>query len=166
MSEKEKNELIQILNSRFQANPHRHPNSSFETVIHHLKKSPDKLNAVFQMEKTGGEPDAVIFPDSPNDLFIIDCAKESPLGRRSLCYDNAALKSRKENKPKHSALGLAAEMGVQLLDEMLYRKIQSLEIQNPLDTKTSSWLLTPNENPRPRRRPLCRLPLRRNFHLP
>ena len=92
------------------------------------------------MEETGGEPDVVVFPDNQNQIFIMDCSKESPAGRRSLCYDAAALEARKEFKPIDSAMNLAKSIGIQLLDESQYVALQTL---GDFDTKTSSWLATP-----------------------
>lgn len=96
--------------------------------------------AITQMEATGGEPCMVSLNNDANEMYITDCAAESPAGRRSLCYDDDALHARKENKPSGSAVGMANQMGIKLLDEALYRKLQSFIT---LDTKTSSWIATP-----------------------
>ena len=113
---------------------------SWEEVKARLEASPEKLWSLQQMEETGGEPDVVIFDKKSKQLLFIDCSKETPKGRRSLCYDQEALNSRKEHKPKNSALNLAAEMGIELLSEEQYRELQQL---GDFDLKTSSWLQTP-----------------------
>lgn len=134
--------LLEILEDRFEQNMHRHKNLKWSQVLERLNKNPKKLRSLNEMEKTGGEPDVVaLYPDSENITFV-DCSAQSPKGRRSLCYDQIALKSRKEFKPKNSALGLAEEMGVKLLDEDQYRQLQEF---GKFDTKTSSWIKTPSK---------------------
>jgi hypothetical protein len=130
--------LLAVLQQRFDKNRHRHSEVSWETVIARVR--PEHLWSLQQMEDSGGEPDVVVFMAEPQSLYFIDCAAESPKGRRSLCYDDAALEARKENKPLGSAIGLALEMGVALLTEDQYRGLQELE---PFDLKTSSWIITP-----------------------
>lgn len=130
------------LKNRFDAHPNRHPNLSWEVVWVRLERQPDKLRALHQMELTGGEPDVVSQDPKTGICTFYDCAPESPTGRRSLCYDPAALASRKENKPRHSALGLAADIGIEMLTEQEYHALQQF---GPFDQKTSSWLKTPED---------------------
>jgi len=134
-------ELLETLKERFEGNMHRHPGLSWGEVESRLLAQPHKLAALYAMEQTGGQPDAVVLEEGQRELIFADCAPESPAGRRSLCYDAAALASRKENKPAHSALGLAEEMGIQVLDEAQYRALQRLF---PFDLKTSSWVIAPD----------------------
>lgn len=139
---KQINELLASLKVRFEKNINRHEGIEWTKVNANLKVHPQKLWSLYQMEETGGEPD-VIGHDKKGDQFIfVDCSPESPVGRRSFCYDQEALDSRKENKPKHSAVGMATEMGVEILTEEQYRNLQKL---GTFDTKTSSWVQTPDE---------------------
>lgn len=134
--------LLLILEKRFLKNMHRHPGINWNVVVEKLIAYPDKLKSLELMEESGGEPD-VFCPDTgQNSILFIDFAQETPKGRRSLCYDQAALDSRKEYKPRHSAEELAREMGIELLTEEQYFRLQQVE---PLDIKTSSWLKTPSE---------------------
>lgn len=142
LSAAERNAFIEILKTRFETNEHRHKGINWPDVEAKLKKSPAKLGSLFVMESTGGEPDVIGFDKKTGEFIFVDCSPESPKGRRSLCYDPQALESRKEHKPAHSALGMAAEMGISILDEAEYRKLQSF---GPVDTKTSSWIATPAE---------------------
>lgn len=132
-------EVLATLQARFEANRHRHPRTEWDHVVKRLEAAPEKVWALAQMEETGGEPD-VVAGEGKGEILFFDCAPESPKGRRSLCYDPEALASRRENKPVHSAIGMAQGMGIELLDEMDYRILQELE---PVDQKTSSWLETP-----------------------
>ncbi|HET8803442.1 MAG TPA: DUF4256 domain-containing protein [Aequorivita sp.] len=136
----QQNDLIAILKTRFEKNNSRHSNIEWSKVQEKLERNPEKLWSLHQMEETGGEPDVVGFDSKTKEYIFFDCSEESPKGRRSFCYDNEALKSRKEHKPKNSALGMADEMGVELLMEAQYRELQKL---GKFDTKTSSWLETP-----------------------
>lgn len=129
---------IQTLHSRFLANPHRHPNTKWEEVEARLANS-DTLAIIEKMEASGGEPDVVEL-DSSSDIYFVDCSPESPAGRRSLCYDRAALDARKENKPKSSVEDMAKEIGITLLSEEEYRKLQTFD---NFDMKTSTWIDTP-----------------------
>lgn len=133
--------LLKILETRFSDHGHRHLGILWETVKHKLENAPEKLWSLQQMEDTGGDPD-VVGQEEGGILIFMDCAAESPKGRRSVCYDPAALESRKEYKPAHSALGMAAEMGIEVLNESQYRYLQQF---GKFDTKTSSWLSTPPE---------------------
>lgn len=133
--------VINRLKDRFETNPTRHPDLDWVPIQAKLEERSDKLWSLDQMERTGGEPDVVFFKEATGEYVFFDCSAESPKGRRSLCYDQAALDSRKENKPVNSALGLAAEMGVELLTEDQYRELQR---HGEFDTKTSSWVKTPD----------------------
>ena len=133
-------DFIVLLQQRFHQHINRHPITKWETVAQRLMKHPNLLNSLYAMEETGGMPDVVTFPTSNEALFFFDCAPESPSGRRSLCYDQPAWESRKENKPLGSAMNKAAEMGVEILDIEQYRHLQTL---GHFDTKTSSWIKTP-----------------------
>lgn len=132
--------LFGILKARFENNPGRHNGIDWEKVQTRLEANPEKLWSLLEMERTGGEPDVVGFDQASGEFLFMDCSPESPAGRRSLCYDPEALASRKENKPKNSAIGMAQEMGIELLTEQDYRALQKLGI---FDTKTSSWVNTP-----------------------
>jgi hypothetical protein len=134
--------LIEILRTRFDRNIPRHENIAWKLVEDKLLSNPDKLWSLSEMERTGGEPDVVGYDDSTNEYIFYDCSIESPIGRRNLCYDNEALEARKENKPVGSALGLAEEMGIEILTEAQYRELQQL---GEFDKKTSSWVKTPDD---------------------
>lgn len=133
-------ELLRGLKIRFEKNMHRHKDMNWPQVQERLEAHPDKLWSLYEMERTGGEPDVVGYDGKTDQYIFYDCSPESPKGRRSLCYDGAALKSRKEHKPENSAVDMASAMGIELLTEEQYRYLQKL---GPLDTKTSSWLKTP-----------------------
>lgn len=141
LSKTEASDLIAILKDRFEKNPARHKGISWTDITARLDASPEKLASLAQMEATDGEPDVIERDKKTGEITFADCSPESPKGRRSVCYDPAALESRKEHKPKHSALGMAKEMGVEILDETQYRQLQKL---GKFDTKTSSWLATPD----------------------
>src|SRR5687768_12619510 len=134
-------ELLGIWQTRFEKNRNRHKDLDVKEVVARLEKSPDKLWSLNEMERTGGEPD-VVGRDQQGSLLFYDCSAESPAGRRSLCYDREALNERKEHKPQNSALDLAVTMGIELLTEDEYRALQQL---GSFDTKTSSWLKTPDD---------------------
>lgn len=133
-------QLLLVLQHRFTANPHRHEGLAWEAVLARLTGQAAALRALQAMEASGGEPDVIEHGGPSGPILFCDCAAESPAGRRSLCYDDAALEARKENKPQGSALGMAAAMGIELLDEDQYRSLQRL---GEFDLKTSSWLATP-----------------------
>lgn len=134
----EQNELLNTLQERFTDHPERHLDIEWKDVEARLKQNPNKLRVIAEMERTGGEPDVI---DVENGHFVFcDCSKESPTGRRSLCYDEQALEARKKNKPNGSALAVAEQIGVELLDEATYRHLQTL---GTFDLKTSSWIKTP-----------------------
>lgn len=134
--------LLDILKTRFEANPARHKGLAWDKVQARLTSRPEKLRVLQAMEDSGGEPDVTGYDRKTDEYIFTDCSPESPTGRRSLCYDRAALNSRKENKPKSSALDFAASLGVELLTEEQYRELQTL---GQFDTKTSSWIVTPPE---------------------
>jgi hypothetical protein len=134
-------ELLHTLQNRFEKNMKRHKGMEWSKVLARLEAKPDKCWSLQQMEATGGEPDVIGQEKKTGEFIFCDCSAESPAGRRSCCYDAAALASRKENKPKHSAMGMAAEMGIELLNEEEYRALQQL---GEFDLKTSSWIKTPD----------------------
>ena len=142
MKAKEREELLQTLKTRFEKNVHRHVGLAWAEVRTRLEGSPDTLKSLREMEVTGGEPDVVGQDKKTGHLTFCDCSPESPMGRRSTCYDHEALESRKESKPENSAVGMAAAMGIELLTEEQYRELQKL---GEFDTKTSSWVRTPSD---------------------
>jgi hypothetical protein len=135
-------DLLATLKARFEKNGARHPGLTWDAVEARLRKNAGKLRTLSQMEDSGGEPD-VVGQDAASGAFVfVDCAAQTPKGRRSVCYDRKALDSRKEHKPKDSAVDMAAAMGVELLTEEQYRQLQQL---GEFDTTTSSWVKTPPE---------------------
>ncbi len=135
-------ELLATLQSRFQNNPRRHPGLEWETVAARLERNPEKLRALTEMERTGGEPDVIGRDKQTGEFVFVDCSPETPPGRVNCCYDRAAMESRKQNKPATNSLEMAAEMGVEILSEDEYRELQTL---GEFDRKTSSWIRTPEE---------------------
>ncbi|MBX7055507.1 MAG: DUF4256 domain-containing protein [Pyrinomonadaceae bacterium] len=135
-------ELLTVLKARFEANMHRHEGIDWAAVQERLQSNEEKLGTLGEMERTGGEPDVIGRDAATGEFIFVDCSDESPKGRRSLCYDPEALESRKEHKPVNSAVGMAAEMGVELLTEEDFWHLQQL---GHFDTKTSSWLKTPSD---------------------
>jgi hypothetical protein len=140
MKEQERDELFQALKARFEKNMHRHKGIAWSEVQARLEGNPSALRSLRAMEATGGEPDVIAHDKDTGKFTFCDCSAESPTGRRSVCYDRAALDSRKENKPQGSAVEMAHEMGIDLLTEEQYRELQKLD---ELDLKTSSWVSTP-----------------------
>lgn len=140
MNTKQRDALLRTLEARFEKNMGRHQGIDWSKVQARLESSPDALRSLAEMEKTGGEPDVVGHDKKTGEFLFVDCSAESPSGRRSLCYDRAALDSRKKNKPAGCATEMAATMGVELLTEEQYRDLQKL---GSFDTKTSSWVTTP-----------------------
>lgn len=132
--------LIKTLEDRFKKNMHRHTAANWNSVQLRLNAHPQKLFSLSEMEHTGGEPDVIAMDGTTGEVIYCDCSPESPVGRRSLCFDRAALEARKENKPRGSAAELAIAMGVEILTEEQYRDLQRLE---EFDRKTSSWIATP-----------------------
>jgi hypothetical protein len=142
LSPDQEQKLLDALKARFEKHMKRHPDLEWADIEAKLKQSPEKLWSLHQMEQTGGEPDVIGQDPQSGEYIFCDCSAESPKGRRSLCYDPQALASRKEHKPKHSAVGMADEMGIELLTEEQYRTLQQ---RGKFDIKTSSWLKTPEE---------------------
>ncbi|MBL9134391.1 MAG: DUF4256 domain-containing protein [Verrucomicrobiales bacterium] len=142
LSPGERDELLAALKGRFEKNLKRHAGIEWSKVRKRLENREDKLWSLSEMERTGGEPDVVGQDDDSGEYLFFDCSKESPKGRTSVCYDREALESRKEHKPKTSAVDLAEAMGIELLTEKEYLKLQEL---GEFDTKTSSWLKAPPE---------------------
>ena len=140
LSDNDQNKLLETLKSRFEKNMKRHEGMKWDDVEASLTKNPEKLWSLNEMEKTGGEPDVVRIDNDANGFVFVDGCKESPSGRRSLCYDRKAWESRKEHKPKNTALDMAHEMGVEILSEEEYRVLQKL---GEFDLKSSSWVKTP-----------------------
>jgi len=140
LQQQEVEKLLNILKARFEKNMHRHHGIEWAEIESRLEKKSEKLWSLNEMEKTGGEPDVTGYDNTTGEFIFTDCSTESPKGRRSICYDPEALESRKENKPWHSASGMAAEMGIEILSEQQYRDLQKLE---RFDAKTSSWIWTP-----------------------
>jgi Protein of unknown function (DUF4256) len=139
----ERDQLLQVLKSRFDKNPKRHAGCTWAQVQARLDKaSKATLGSLQAMEASGGEPDVIGRDATSGELLFCDCAAESPAGRRSLCFDGEALRARKENKPEGSAVEAAAAMGIELLSEQQYRELQKL---GEFDTKTSSWVATPDD---------------------
>jgi hypothetical protein len=136
----EHEELLGILQARFAKHMHRHLGLDWIQVRVRLESNFDKLWSLKEMERTGGEPDVVGHDKKSGEYLFFDCALETPKGRTRVCYDGEAMESRKENKPKHNAMGMATEMGIELLTEAQYRDLQKL---GEFDTKTSSWVQTP-----------------------
>ena len=147
LSPEQRKELLKLLKTRFEKNMNRHKGIDWAKVQAKLEANPDKLWSLNEMEITGGEPDVVGIdkkngglPAGRQEYIFYDCSAETPKDRRSFCYDNEALKSRKEHKPKNSAVGMATEMGIEILSEEEYQDLQKL---GNFDTKTSSWIKTP-----------------------
>jgi len=141
LSKKQREAILSTLNARFDKNMNRHQGLEWAKVQAKLEANAEKLWSLNEMERTGGEPDVVGHDKKTGEYIFYDCSAESPNSRRSLCYDREALDSRKENKPKGNAIGMAAAMGVELLTEEQYRELQTL---GTFDTKTSSWVKTPS----------------------
>jgi hypothetical protein len=141
LSPAQREKLLGELKVRFEKNMNRHKGLEWSKVKTKLEAHPEKLWSLNEMETTGGEPDVVGLDKKTGEYIFFDCSAESPKGRRSVCYDRAALESRKEHKPKNSATGMAAAMGIDLLTEAQYRDLQRL---GDFDTKTSSWVETPS----------------------
>ena len=142
LSPKQVEELLGLLKARFEKNMNRHPDLAWTKVRSRLEANPSKCWSLHEMEKTGGEPDVVGHDKKTGDYLFFDCSAESPKGRTGVCYDREGLDSRKEHKPKNSVVDLAAAMGVELLTEEQYLDLQKL---GEFDTKTSSWVQTPDE---------------------
>jgi hypothetical protein len=142
MNAKQRADLVHILESRFDKNPGRHRGIDWADVQQRLEAKAKRLESLSEMERTGGEPDVVGYDADSSEFLFVDCSAQSPKGRRSLCYDRAALDERKEHKPKGCAVDLASAIGIELLSEKRYRDLQKL---GEFDTTTSSWIATPPE---------------------
>src|SRR5690349_4106720 len=140
-SSEQTEELLLGLQTRFEDNMKRHKGLEWSKVVKRLMSSKDKLKSLQQMEETGGEPDVVGYDKKTDEYIFFDCSEQTPKGRRSVCYDHQALNSRKEHKPKNSAVNMAKTMGIKLLSEDQYRYLQTL---GEFDTTTSSWVETPS----------------------
>lgn len=140
LTNRQREELLKTVKDRFDKNMHRHKDLPWAEIESKLKASPAKLWTLQKMEETGGEPDVLGHDSNTDEYIFFDCSPESPKGRRSVCYDRAALEARKKYKPKTSAIELANEIGIELLTEEEYRYLQKFGY---FDTKTSSWLKTP-----------------------
>ncbi len=142
LTAKQRDELLHVLKTRFEKNMSRHKGLEWSKVQARMEANPKKLWSLDLMEETGGEPDVIGLDKKTGEIIFCDCSPETPKERRSICYDHEALESRKENKPRNSAMGMAAEMGVEMLNEEQFHELQKL---GKFDTKTSSWLKTPDE---------------------
>jgi len=142
LSPEQGEELLKKLKARFEKNMNRHKDLEWAKIQAKLKVNTEKLWSLNEMERTGGEPDVVGYDKNMDEYFFYDCSAESPVGRRSLCYDREGLESRKEYKPGNSAMDMAAEMGIEILTEEQYRELQK---PGNFDLKTSSWVKTPAE---------------------
>ncbi len=142
LSPEQREELLKVLKARFEKNMNRHQGLEWAKVKARLEANAEKLWTLSEMERTGGEPDVVGHDKKSGEISYFDCSPESPKGRTSICYDREGLDSRKEHKPKTTAMDLAAAMGIELLTEEQYRELQCL---GDFDTKTSSWVKTPSD---------------------
>lgn len=141
LSTTQQQNLLEILQSRFEKNMNRHKGLKWPAIQEKIENNKDKMWSLFEMERTGGEPDVVGLDKKSGEYVFYDCSAESPKDRRSLCYDHEALEARKQHKPKNSAVRMASEMGIKLLTEEQYQELQQF---GQFDTKTSSWIATPD----------------------
>jgi len=142
LSPEQHEQILKVLKGRFEKNMNRHKDLEWAKVQLKLEATTEKLWSLHEMERTGGEPDVVGRDKKTGNYIFFDCSAESPKGRRSVCYDQEGLESRKEHKPENNAIDMAAAMGIEILNEEQYRDLQKL---GKFDTKTSSWLKTPAE---------------------
>ncbi len=142
LTREQKDELLKTLRTRFERNLNRHRGIEWSEVQRRLEKAAEKIWSLNEMERTGGEPDVVGIDMHTGEYIFYDCSAESPEGRRNVCYDNEALESRKSAKPENSAVGMALQIGIELLTEEQYRELQNL---GDFDTRTSSWIKTPSD---------------------
>lgn len=138
----QREELLKTLKERFEEHIDRHEWMHWDKIQEKLEAHPKKLWSLYEMERTGGEPDVLEFDEAKNEYLFYDCSAESPSGRRSVCFDQQALESRKKNKPENSAMAMATDMGIALLTEEQYRGLQQ---HGTFDVKTSSWVQTPED---------------------
>lgn len=141
LTPEQREELFRTLKDRFEEHMSRHKGLQWSKAQAKLEANAGKLRSLYEMEQSGGEPDIVDYDKKKDQYLFYDCSAESPKGRRSVCYDREALESRKAHKPANSALDMAAEMGIEMLTEAQYRELQQL---GDFDTKTSSWVITPD----------------------
>jgi len=141
LSMEKQDEILEILKTRFHDNMIRHKGIEWDDVKRKLVRNNEKLGILYEMEATGGEPDVIHYDNGTDEYMFCDCSAESPKGRRNVCYDREALERRKENKPSNNAMDMAFEMGIEILTEKQYRELQEL---GKFDTKTSSWVKTPD----------------------
>ncbi len=141
LTPEQREELLSALKARFEKNMNRHNGFEWAKILAKLEANTEKQWSLYEMERTGGEPDVVGLDKKTDEYIFYDCSAESPKGRRSVCYDLEALESRKEHKPENNAIDMAAAMGIELLTEEQYRELQNL---GNFDTKTSSWVKTPS----------------------
>jgi hypothetical protein len=141
LAPEQRGELLAMLKARFEKNMNRHEAIDWAEVRARLEKDTGKLWSLHEMERTGGEPDVIGRDETTDEFIVVDCSVQSPEGRRSVCYDREALEARKKHKPEDSAMNMAAAMGIELLTEEEYRKLQEL---GEFDTTTSSWVKTPS----------------------
>ena len=142
LSSEQIEKLLITLKARFELNMNRHTGLLWTKVQEKLKANPGKLWSLYEMERTGGEPDVVAFDKKTTEYLFFDCSEQSPIGRRNVCYDREGLEARKKHKPENNAIDMAAAMGIEILTEEQYRELQKL---GNFDTKTSSWIDTPSE---------------------
>jgi hypothetical protein len=142
LSPEQHEELLRALKARFEKNMNRHKGLEWAQVQAKLEANAEKLWSLNEMERTGGEPDVIGHDNKMGEYIFNDCSAESPIGRRSVCYDREALESRREHKPEDNAIDMAAAIGIELLTEEQYRELQKL---GNFDTKTSSWVRTPSD---------------------
>ena len=142
LSVEQEQELLKILEGRFKKNMNRHEDMSWVSIKDKLATNADKLWSLYEMERTGGEPDVIDYDEVNEEYIFCDCSQETPKGRRSICYDKEAQEARKEFKPENNAIDMAKSMGIDILTEQEYRRLQQL---GNFDTKTSSWIKTPVE---------------------
>jgi hypothetical protein len=142
MKTQERDQLLKVLHDRFEKHTRRHPGVAWKQVLERFEAAPAALSSLARMEASGGEPDVIGLDPATGQFTYCDCSAESPIGRRSLCYDRQALEARKEKKPEGSVVEMALAMGVELLTEAQYRALQQL---GEFDLKTSSWIATPQD---------------------
>jgi len=142
LSSEQRSTLLETLKIRFEKNKNRHATLEWSKIQAKLESNTDKLWSLYEMERTGGEPDVVGYDTKTSEYIFYDCSPESPKGRRSICYDREGLESRKEYKPENTAIDMATDMGIEILTEEQYRELQLFD---KFDTKTSSWIKTPSD---------------------
>ncbi len=141
LSQEQREDILKVLKARFEKNINRHEGLEWDNIQAKLEVNTEKLWSLHEMERTGGEPDVVGYDQEKDEYLFYDCSAESPKGRRSVCYDRAALESRKNHKPENNVIDMATDMGIELLTEEQYRELQKL---GNFDLKTSSWVQTPS----------------------